>query len=709
MNATNIDSLQSLIIEYEQDQVKDKLMTIHHEMGDYYYGEKAYQKAIDSYNLSLEFARKLDQSTFTIDNLYKIGRMSILLQNSTDAIEVLSEAYELAISEPTPDLTKIGKIANYLSKTYKEIGNLELAYQYRLKALQIFEELQDSSNIAASKFELGNIFFYQNQYKTAIQYYKQSWELALQVHIVGLEMASIGSIGSAYDRLEQTEKSLEYNLLALKIAEENNLESQQADALHNVASNYHSLGECNKALDFYKKSLSYKQKHENKFGEVGTLRAISSVYLDMGYNSLALQYLKEALKIAEEIDSDTRRIDVYQRLALAYEQSGKPTEACTYMKAYMALKDSVMNQNTLEAMAQAKTRYEVDKREREITFLKKENEVLGKNREITSLRMMALVGLVLGLVLLLLIAAFYYGSQKRYNKLLEEKTAHIAIQNSQLEKMNKQLEDVNQSQKTFNHVLAAKNQQIELQNKQLENTNEELKQFAYVASHDLKEPLRMIGSYTSLIKRRYTKHLDEGAQEFMGYITDATNRMNNLLEDLLSYSRINTHNQQKESINIHEVIEGVLANLHLDIQQKNAQIRIHELPKISANRSQMSQLFQNLVSNALKFSDSEHPEIEISAQTNGKMHVFSVKDNGIGIDPEYQQKIFEMFSRLHTRQEYEGTGIGLATCKKIVERHGGIIWVESEKHKGCTFYFTLPYDNKMTNHVESSSSLEKAI
>lgn len=709
VKATNIDSLQLLINQYENDNSEDSLLVLYHQLGDEYYRAKSYQKAIENYQVSLEMARKMNQFELVVDNLYKMGRMYISLQNSSSAIEVLMEAYLVLKKKATPDLPRLGKISNYISKTYKNIGNFELAYQYRLRALQFFEELQDTAQVAVSKLEMGNIFFYQDQYQTAIKHYKKGWELAAQLKITGLEMACIGSIGSAYDRLDQIEQSLEYNLEALKIAEENNLESQRADALHNVASNYHSLGYCEKALDHYQKSLDYKRKMENKFGEIGTLRAMGSVYLDMNNQQKALQLLKKALQITEEINSDTRRMDVYQRLATAYAQSGSPAEAYKYMQAYVSLKDSVMNQNTLEAMAQAKTRYEVEKREKEISYLKSKNEVLEKNREIAALRNIALIGLVLGLLLILLIGAIYYRNQKHYNKVLEGKNQYIAHQNEQLEAINAELEKVNDSQRIFNDVLASKNQQIEEQNKQLENTNEELRQFAYVASHDLKEPLRMISSYTSLIQRRYTQHLDDSAKEFMGFITDATHRMNSLLEDLLAYSRISTHNQSKERIDMNQVLEGVLANLRLNIIQKNAQIHIDDLPEVEVSRTQMGQLYQNLIGNALKFSNNDMPQINISSRKNGKMHIFSVKDNGIGISKEYQQKIFDMFSRLHTRQEYEGTGIGLATCKKIVERHGGSIWVESENGKGSTFFFTLPFDKNVTKEVASSSSLNNLL
>jgi len=707
LKAANLDSLQLLVVQYEKNNSEDKLIETHYQIGDHYFYEKSYEEAINSYKTSLNIAQKASNPKMVANNLYRIGVIYNYLQNSSSALEHLLEANKVMQDLQNHEPKQLGKILNYIAKIYQKVGNFELAYDYQLRALQIFEELKDSSRIAGAYYGLGNIFFYQDQFLTAVKHYEESKYIASQIELTPLVIATIGSIGSAYDRMDKVDESLKYNLLCLKTAEENELEAQQADALHNVASNYHSLGYCYEALDYYKQSLDYKRKSNNGFGEVGTLRAISSVYLDLGMRPTAIRYLKKALKIAEEINSDTRKLDVYQHIASAYEQNGEHANACKYMKAYVELKDLVMNQNTVEVMAKAKTRYEVEKREKKISLLKKENELLEKNKEISSLRSIALLGLSLGLILILLVSYFYYQNQRRYNKILEDKTKHIELQNKQLENVNKQLEEINISQKSFNDVLATKNLQIKQQNKQLEDTNEELKQFAYVASHDLKEPLRMISSYTSLIQRRYVKNLDEGAKEFMGYIVDATHRMNNLLEDLLSYSRISTHNQQRERVDMNEMLEGVLANLRLSVQQKGAKIHIEDLPKVKVSRSQMGQLYQNLISNALKFSDEDHPEISITSRKNGKMHIFGVKDNGIGIEPEHQQKIFEMFSRLHTREEYEGTGIGLATCKKIVERHGGSIWVESEKNDGATFYFTLPFDKKPSLSSEASPSFKK--
>ncbi|MGB1243746.1 MAG: sensor histidine kinase, partial [Chitinophagales bacterium] len=191
---------------------------------------------------------------------------------------------------------------------------------------------------------------------------------------------------------------------------------------------------------------------------------------------------------------------------------------------------------------------------------------------------------------------YYYKIQKRYSDLMASK-------NRQIQEQNEQLAEVNDLQANFNQTLKTKNKQIELQNQKLENSNKELKQFAYIASHDLKEPLRMIGSYTSLLHRRYATKLDEGAQEFMGFITEATTRMNKLLDDLLTYSKVGTQELEKESVKMGEVVDVVLANLQLNIRQKQAKVNVGSLPKVTVSRSQMGQLLQNLVSNALKFSD----------------------------------------------------------------------------------------------------------
>jgi len=224
----------------------------------------------------------------------------------------------------------------------------------------------------------------------------------------------------------------------------------------------------------------------------------------------------------------------------------------------------------------------------------------------------------------------------------------------------------------------------------LKRSNEELQQFAYVASHDLQEPLRAVASFTQLLSERYKGKLDKDADEFIAFAVGGANRMQTLINDLLSYSRLETRGKPPEPTDSHDALGRALANLGTAIRESGALVTNDDLPMVKADEGQLVQLFQNLIGNAIKFRGQEPPRVHISAVSKGNEWLFSVRDNGIGIAQEYQERIFTIFQRLHSREEYPGTGIGLALCKRIVERQGGTIRVESEPGSGSTFLFTLP-------------------
>lgn len=235
-------------------------------------------------------------------------------------------------------------------------------------------------------------------------------------------------------------------------------------------------------------------------------------------------------------------------------------------------------------------------------------------------------------------------------------------------------------------------ERLEATTRKLEQSNRDLQQFAYVAAHDLREPLRTIRSYLDLIAPKLKPGMDEDTKENMAFIIEATQRMQMLITDLLSYARVDTQGKEFQSVDCSVVVAKVLVQLQTAIKESHRQLTYDHLPTVIADENQLFQVFSNLIGNAFKFAGEHPPKVHVGAHQSGDEWIFSVRDNGIGFDMSYAERIFEMFQRLHGIDEFQGTGIGLAICKKIIERHGGRIWVESQPDQGSTFYFSLPYN-----------------
>jgi light-regulated signal transduction histidine kinase (bacteriophytochrome) len=268
------------------------------------------------------------------------------------------------------------------------------------------------------------------------------------------------------------------------------------------------------------------------------------------------------------------------------------------------------------------------------------------------------------------------GHREHLEALVKQRTAELEAVNTRLQV---EIAERKQAQET-----------LEQMTEDLRRSNRDLEQFAYVASHDMQEPLRAVGGYARLLERRLSEKLDAKELEYVAGAVDGAARMERLITDLLAYSRVGTRGGALVATDINGLLAEALRNLQAAIQDAHAKVSCAPLPTLPVDPTQIVQLFQNLIGNALKFRGQDPPEISVGVREGTERWVFSVRDNGIGIEPQYFERIFQIFQRLHTRKHYPGTGIGLAICKKIVERHGGAIWVESQPGQGSIFCFSIP-------------------
>jgi light-regulated signal transduction histidine kinase (bacteriophytochrome) len=266
----------------------------------------------------------------------------------------------------------------------------------------------------------------------------------------------------------------------------------------------------------------------------------------------------------------------------------------------------------------------------------------------------------------------------------------LAEREARLQTLTAQLAEARQALQA--EIAERKRAEDELQRTtdQLERSREDLSQFAYAASHDLQEPLRAVRGFVELLQRSYQGKLDAAADEYIAFAVDGASRMQRMVDDLLSYSRVGTHGKPLEPVDCNRVVDQAVADLETAVAEHSAVVTREELPTVTADRRQLVQLFRNLVDNAIKFRSDEPPRVHISARRAEREWAFSIRDNGLGIDPKYAERVFIIFRRLHEPEKYPGTGAGLAIAKRIVQRHGGRIWVESEPEKGATFSFTMP-------------------
>lgn len=667
LSAINVDSLLLVLEEVKKKGVLTEIYQVNYELAQFYKSreEEKYEQSTFHYNEAYKVALATNNKMNQSDCLYGIGYTHQRRNNHQEALGFFQQSIELSEKFPKDvDLRNIARVYTQISSIYQVLGDYNKAFENQMQSLLICEKSNDLSGIANAQYNLGTIFFYQDRFKRSREHYEKAKVICDSLKKERLIYSCLAALGSVNEKIGESEKSLDYNNKSLELAIKLNYKTGIAYAKGNIASNYLSVNDFAKAEKYCKESISIKLELEDTYGAIGSQIDLSKVYL--GWNKLedAVIVLDQALELAIMVESKSRQLDIYKTLSAVYEDLNDSSKALDFTKKYVALKDTLLNEKTLEEMGTSQRRYEIEKKEHDIAMLKKENELL-EQRELNQSLQKYVFGLI---TIAFLLFIWWYKSKLKY-------------QNN----LNRILEDKNE-------LLNGMNDEIEIKNKQLEHSNEDLKQIAYVASHDLKEPLRMINSYTNLLQRRYLESFDDSGKEFMNYITDAVGRMETLLDDLLDFSRAGTQSAPTKYLSTQDVMIMVEANLRHRLELLNATlvVKTDNLPLIKAHRTQMIQLLQNLISNGMKFKGDKDPTVEVDCMKKDSKFIFSVKDNGIGISQDNLEKVFEMFRRLHTREEYEGTGIGLATCKRIVMTWGGDIWVESVEGNGCTFFFSVP-------------------
>ncbi|MDZ7879035.1 MAG: tetratricopeptide repeat protein [Saprospiraceae bacterium] len=638
-------------------------------------------------NLALDKARKSGNKKDIFDAQRNIGFIYEDNALPTQYIAAYEEAARLA--EILPDSFKT-TIYNDLAIVHRKHGNYRVAFEYYEKVLSIAEKIKDYEMISSTYHGLGTLHRETGVYDRAANYYLKSLEISVKMQSLKNIIISHKDLSETYLKAKDYEKALAHiqkayqSALLQRESATKNVETsvQLANVLNCHGAILFQRGDSKEALEKYNEALTIYKSIDYKLYIARTLMLVADVYFKkQAYEQVATTYKEclsyeshflesdrtelhykigllhrqqnksneaeaaflKSLKIAEKFDyKEIAQRANYQMFLLCLDKHENP-RALLYLNAANALNDSLFNADRTRQTAEMELKFDTEKRENEINTL--------KARETRFL----LIVSISAFLMIVLFLGFWLQMRGRSFR-----------------------------------AMKLKNNEIQQQYKRLEESNEILSQFAYVAAHDLKEPLRSIGSYVGLIQMKYAKDLPPDAKEYMQFVNSGVKRMYSLLTDLLDFSQVISQQPGAEVIRPDEVLEDVKANLRNAIESKNAQVVCMEnLPSIRMNRSHLLQLFQNLIGNALKFTTTE-PLVKIEGREENGHVLLTIEDNGIGINKEYGNKVFVLFQQLNKKDRFDGTGIGLTICKNIVEKYNGRIWFDSEENIGTKFYISIP-------------------
>ncbi len=647
-------------------------------------------------SLELAFAKATDPTT-RVDLLLEIGTA----YQEYDYPRSLASGYDaLALARNIDYEEGVFYAYNLLGVGYNGIGPIDSAHHYHQMGLSLAKELQDPGCLAISKNNLGIYYLNQGNYVLALQYLQEALEHDQDLGDYVDPTSLYANIGIIHEELGDVPLAIEYYLkssdAALAIGgkdyrayshldlgyvaalqEDYDVAMQHYDSAlvmynelgysHRTAETLYYQGEIYFYQADFDKALQTQMRALEIYENLGSIEDIPSmygiigqIYQTTGDYSAAIQFYIQAIERAQEGSFSSLIPNLYKDLSNAYLEVEAYEKAYNAVMKFQELQDSFLNEANRDRIAKLEMGYQLKVQEAE-------NEELTKRQAQQNiiLRQRTLIALATGLIAFLLILLAI--KQWRTN---QERAL-----------LNRQLEE------TVQKRTAA----LKSANQNLRRSNDELERFTFIASHDLKEPLRNITSFVNLIQRKLARTEDQDLQEYMGFVTRNTKQLYALVEDILTHSRVR-HNEEDGTgqVEIGEVLEEIKSTLSHILEERSAQLEWTAMPTLQGHRSDFYLLFKNLIENGLKYNESQAPKIQLMSKLEEDDWCFACRDNGLGIAPAYHQQIFQMFTRLNNRGKYLGSGIGLATCQKIVQKYQGELWVESEEGQGSTFYFRLP-------------------
>ena len=551
---------------------------------------------------------------------------------------------------------------NDLGISYSQKGENDKALELFQQSLRLAEK---SGDILGQAFTLGNIAHLleaNNHPEAAQKYFEQATEMAIQSDDPMVLCGAYFNLGRFHQKEKNFREAIRHFEQAYDLAASVNDKMTMSDTRIELGKISLEQGEEKRAFAQAQEAVALAKELGETHRWTARVFALATMYKKTGRYPAALQNYHKSLELATQYGAIELKKDIYRELSVIYEQIGDLQHAFQYNKYFHQLKDSLFTKEKINYIAELEEKYQSEKKDSENALLKvekmKQQATIEKQKIMTTaMGLIAILALLLGLVI--------------YRALQSKKASHRLLE----QKVKERTTELQES------------------NHELKRSNEELERFAHIASHDLKEPLRNISSFIKLLRRELTIIPGTDAHEYMSFVLTNTRQMHSLIEDVLEYSTLTSNAEELELVDLNETIEQIKSALASTIQEKGVSLEINNLlPSIRTHSSKMYFLFKNLIENGIKFNQNEAPKLKISYRLREQFHHFSIKDNGIGIEEEYFQRIFEMFKRLHNRKEYEGTGLGLSLCKKIVNTYGGEIGLESIPGKGTTFHFTMPVD-----------------